>query len=108
MRAVCLACGAGKWGALTTCRSCGHRPNGLQDEARHLHVCEDLDDTARAAVALAIEDGQPLELDEARVAVLAEEIEQAGDVPVSFVLLVTAVPVLGAFLLLFVLLVLST
>lgn len=36
--AVCLRCGGRKGGPLTRCASCGHLPDGLEEEAKHLLV----------------------------------------------------------------------
>ncbi len=38
--AVCLNCGAMKFGAYTTCQSCGYLPESAEDKAKHLMLTD--------------------------------------------------------------------
>ena len=59
MRAVCLACGALKWGALTECRGCGVKPATLDEQARAMLASEDeLDADGLSALATRVRAGE--------------------------------------------------
>lgn len=94
MKAVCLACGASKWGALAACRSCGARPATPEDEARHALASEEhLDDAALDELQrVVLAGGQPA-FDPERVRELAAEYAAVSHAPVWFALLVAGGPV---------------
>jgi hypothetical protein len=95
VKAVCLSCGAPKWGALVVCSSCGHRPSDPEDEARHVLASEEhLDDEALAALARGVRSGRAPVFDSEVVARIAAEHAAVPAAPVWFALLVATGPVL--------------
>lgn len=92
-RAVCLACGAWKWGALVRCKQCGLHPREPVDQARHLLASSDHADEAQLlAIARAVVAKEPVEFDPDELESLTALVERIPTVPFGFALLVTAGP----------------
>lgn len=73
--AVCLPCGNSKTGAWSQCSACGHRPETLEDRARHLMVTDRyLKPEVLARVAEGIRAGVPPQFVEDQVRQVAAEI----------------------------------
>ena len=92
-RAVCLGCGAWKWGALVRCRACGLHPRDPRDQARHLLASDDHANEAELQrIADTVAAKQPVEFDPDELDSLTALVESVPTVPIGFALLVTAVP----------------
>ncbi|MEZ4322744.1 MAG: hypothetical protein R3F61_35075 [Myxococcota bacterium] len=93
MRAVCLSCGALKWGALTACRECGVRPATPEEQGRALAASEDhFDADGLAALAERVRAGGAVDLDADLVAELSSHAASVRVPPLGFVLMVVGVP----------------
>lgn len=96
MRAVCLSCGASKWGSLTPCRECGVRPETVEDQARALLASEEeLDDSALQALAEQVQAGEVPTFDPELVRVRIAELEAVPVAPLGWTLLVVSLPFAG-------------
>jgi len=95
MRAVCLECGASKWGALTECSECKQRPQSFEDQARSMLASEDhLDETGLEALSEQVRRGDELCFDPAEVADLAADLERFPVAPLGWTLAVVGAPFL--------------
>ncbi|MCB9674167.1 MAG: hypothetical protein H6737_03570 [Alphaproteobacteria bacterium] len=100
MRAVCLSCGAAKWGALTACRACGARPGTLEEQARAMLASEDeLDDAGLEALAERVRSGGDVVFDAEAVESLVADLERVPVAPLGWTLLVVGGPFVALVLL---------
>ena len=79
--AVCLHCGAMKFGAWTPCLKCGHLPELPEDKARQVMVTDHfLGQTDLKAISERIQSGQPIHFDPQQVKEFAATME---DLPLA-------------------------